>query len=105
MPKSTNKDSVEFKRAMASIRVYALNRADLVADRSQLILGIDHRINLISVLKTIQEDVKTANLTDAADAIADLIASEIDVLLDMQKPERPYAGLDQQLIKEMDPSN
>jgi uncharacterized protein (TIGR02646 family) len=106
LPSSTDENSVEFQRAMASIRVYALNRADLVADRLQLILRIDHRLNTIEVLSPIRDKLQNEplRLIQEADALSDLIAAEIDELLAMKRPERPFAGLARQIINNADPS-
>ena len=104
LPVSGDKNSIEFQRAMASIRVYALNRADLVADRLQLILSIDHRLNTIEVLSPIRDKLNDLGLIREADALSDLIAAEIDELMDMKRPERPFAGLARHIINDADPS-
>jgi uncharacterized protein (TIGR02646 family) len=100
LPKAQDSTSFAHRRAAASIRVYALNRADLVAERRALVLRLDHRLRMIDKLGEIR-----ASLTDrqeAADALADLISGEIDLVLEMIEPNQPYAGLARQLIRDAD---
>ena len=109
LPKFEDENSIEHKRAMASIRVYALNRADLVAERRQVIITIDLRLELIGILGPIRKKLKQLAKKESdielgiqAEAITDLIASEISVVQAMKKKEQPFAGLARQFIDEID---
>jgi len=103
-PKSADENSDSWKRAMHSIRVYALNRGDLVAERRALIRRIDHRLQLIERLDDIREHLAASHLPAIVDLVGDLIAEEIDALLAMKAPEEPYAGLARQIIGDAEAS-
>jgi hypothetical protein len=102
-PSSHGRDNANWLRTMYSIRVYALNRADLVSERRALIQRIDHRLALIARLAELRSELKRsrdARIAGAvAETIADMIAEEIDALLDMRRSDQPYAGLARQLIR------
>jgi len=103
LPRSPDPSSTDHKRAMASIRVYALNRAELVAERRSLILNIDHRLRLIASLGKVRSSLDDGKHDQVVDTIADLIAAEIDVLLKMENSDQVFAGLARQFIAEADP--
>ncbi len=103
LPKSTEPGSTDHQRAMASIRVYALNRADLVAERRSAILNIDHRLKLIASLGKVRASLDDGEHDEVVETVADLIAAEIDVLLNMENSDQAFAGLARQFIRDADP--
>lgn len=102
LPKSQDPTSLDHRRAMASIQVYALNRGDLVAERRALALRLDHRLHVIRQLGEIRASLAERDALREADALADLIAGEIDLVLEMIEPDQSYAGLARQLIRRSD---
>ncbi|MEM7247559.1 MAG: hypothetical protein AAF533_19640 [Acidobacteriota bacterium] len=93
-------DGLAWERALASIRVYALNRSELVAERLALRRLLDHRLDLIDQLGRLRDRLDAPDQAGLRDALGDLIASEIDALLAMTGAEQPYAGLARQFIRD-----
>jgi uncharacterized protein (TIGR02646 family) len=92
------------ERALASIRVYALNRSELVAERLAVRKLIDHRIDLIAQLRDIRDQLNRPGDETLHDVVQDLIASEMDALLAMSEADQPYAGMVREILDEADPS-
>jgi uncharacterized protein (TIGR02646 family) len=90
------------RRALESIRVYALNRSDLVAERLAVRRLVDHRLNLIAQLGTLRESIARPEDEPLREAVADLIANEMDALLSMTRDGQVYAGMVRQMIREAD---
>jgi len=93
----------EYERAMASIRVYALNRSDLVSERLALRRIIDHRLNLIKQLGELRKKITRPKDQPLRDVVSDLIAGEIDALLAMTHDDQPYAGMVREIVRSADP--
>lgn len=84
-----------------SIRVYALNRAELVLERLGLARLIEQRLTTIEFLASViarprlQRELKRD--------LQDLAAHEIDALMELAEPGRPYSAMARQLISESSP--
>jgi len=98
-----NDDGEEYERALASIRVYALNRSDLVSERLSVRRIVDHRLNLIEQLGELRKQITQPQDQPLRDAISDLIASEIDALLAMTGDDQTYAGMVREMVRSADP--
>lgn len=84
-----------------SIRVYALNRMELAMDRLGMAMLIEQRLYTIEGLAgALQEDDLS---TEVERDLQDLLAHEIDALLDLTEPNRPYSAMARQLIEEQAP--
>ena len=92
-----------YDRALASIRVYALNRSDLVAERLAVRRIVDHRLNLIKQLGDLRKQITRPKDQPLREAISDLIAGEMDALLAMTEDDQPYAGMVREMIRAADP--
>jgi uncharacterized protein (TIGR02646 family) len=86
-------------RSEASIRVYALNRSGLVAERLELIRRIDHRLALVSALKNLQDQL-AADKPDLATVVEELISIELDALHATKLARAPFAGLARYLLRD-----
>jgi len=93
----------EHDRALQSIRVYALNRADLVAERLARRRLVDYRFQLIRQLQLIRKDLDVPATDELYQLLSDLIDSETDALIAMMKDDRAYAGMVRQMIRDADP--
>lgn len=91
-------------RALESIRVYALNRADLVAERLAVRTLVDHRIQLIGRLGEIRGEVDPTASAAVFEALSDLIAAETEDLLTMADDDQPYAGMVREMLRDADPT-
>ncbi len=80
-------------RALASIRVYALNRSALVTERLEVIRRIDHRLSLIDTLADLRADLEAEALPGLAEIVAQLIQTEATALEAMIAAESPFAGV------------
>lgn len=84
-----------------SIRVYALNRAELVFERLGLAQLIEQRLTIIEALARIVDD---PGLTDTLRLdLRDLVAHEINALMELTRPDRPFSAMARQLIGENAP--
>jgi hypothetical protein len=85
-----------------SIRVYALNRTELALDRFGLSRLIEQRLHTIEGLANVivQPDLPVELRRD----LEDLLSHEIDTLLELGNPDRPFSALAQQLINQNAPS-
>lgn len=88
------------QRALESIRVYALNRSDLVAARRERLLLIDARCQvvrkLIRVVRELRDEAaarRSTRLQAAADELSTLASDEIERLQELAVPRQPYALL------------
>lgn len=90
-------DDLQRKKALASIRFYALNRTELVQDRQSRILLIKQKMNTIEKLCEILEQRNPA--TDIAFVLDELLVSELESLYDFQRPEQPFSSMAKQLIE------
>jgi len=92
------------RRAMDSIRVYALNRRALVDARREQRIILGTRFELIRALIRIETQVRSAAgtkiLRKAADEIQTLIEHEVHQLLGLARPDRPYALMTGQFVAE-----
>jgi hypothetical protein len=92
-----------------SIRVYALNRAELVFERLGVALLIEQRLTTIEALAAIIAAIGSPafdsdpNREDLSYDLQDLVAHEIDALLAMADPTRPFSAMARQLIDENAP--
>lgn len=89
------------EKGRESIRVYALNRAELVVERLALARLIEQRLTTIEALAAIIADPDLD--VDLSYDLQDLAANEIDALLDLADPTRPFSAMAQQLIDENAP--
>lgn len=90
-------DEIQRKKAIASIRFYALNRTELVQDRYSRILLIKQKMNTIERLCEIMEEHNPA--TDIAFVLDEVLASELESLFDLQRPEQPFSSMAGQMIQ------
>ncbi len=90
----------ERERAQASIRVYALNRSDLVSERLAMRKIVDHRLGLIATLAKLC--AKAHDDDYLQESLADLISFEIDNLFEMSHDPRPYAGMVREMLRAVD---
>jgi uncharacterized protein (TIGR02646 family) len=84
-----------------SIRVYALNRVELAMDRLGMSKLIEQRLFTIEALAAavLRDDLSTEVERD----LKDLLAHEIDALLELAEPHRPFSAMARQLIAEQAP--
>ena len=85
------------EKAENSITVYALNRSALVYDRLALLRLIDQRVFTLERLLTLA-DMATTNAQQLL--IDELITHEIDCLVEMKQPEKPFSAMATQLVNE-----
>lgn len=84
-----------------SIFVYALNRAELVVERLGLARLIEQRLYTIEALAGVIGDrLLPENLRRD---LQDLVAHEINALLELADPGRPFSAMARQLIEENSP--
>lgn len=88
----------ELKKAENSIRVYALNRSDLVLDRLAGVRVIDHKVDILERLLDLAERLTARPAL--LGMVEDLCTLEIQSLLAMAAPERVYAAMVRQLLAE-----
>lgn len=88
------------ERARESIRVYALNRSELVNQRLAVREIVEHRLELIAALANLYSRLGADD--DLREALADLISFEIDNLLEMRDDSRPYAGMVREMLRQVD---
>lgn len=79
-------------RAEASIRVYALNRSGLVAERREVVRRIDHRLALIARLADLRDELQD-DRPELATVVEELISIEADALQAMKNATTPFAGV------------
>jgi uncharacterized protein (TIGR02646 family) len=84
----------------ASIRVYALNREDLVLERLGVAQLVEQRLGLIEDLTRFM--TRTTDPDTALD-LKDLIAHELDVLYEMAEPNKTFSEMVRQLIDQNAP--
>ncbi|MBP7930169.1 MAG: hypothetical protein KA110_09425 [Acidimicrobiia bacterium] len=83
-------------KAKESIRVYALNRSELVMDRLGVAGLIEQRLRTIESLAKV---LTTKRLPKQARLdIEDLVSHEINALLEMTRPDRPFSALAKAII-------
>jgi uncharacterized protein (TIGR02646 family) len=85
-------DDNDRSRAEASIRVYALNRSGLVAERREVIRRIDLRLVLIDRLADLRDELRD-DRPELASVVEVVISIEADALLALKHPATPFAGL------------
>jgi uncharacterized protein (TIGR02646 family) len=84
-----------------SIRVYALNRSELVLERLGLARLIEQRLTTIEFLASVI--VRPGLQRELKRDLQDLAAHEIDALMELAEPGRPYSAMARQLIWEGSP--
>ena len=89
------------RMAAESIRVYALNRAELAFDRLGLARLIEQRLHTIEGLATVVAEPGLPE--ELRHDLEDLLAHEIDALLELAEPDRPFSALARRLIDENAP--
>ena len=89
-------------RALASIRVYALNRSALVTERLEVIRRIDHRLRLIDARADLRSRLEAEALPELAEIVAQLIQTETRALEAMTAAESPFAGVARFLLHDRD---
>lgn len=86
------------EKALASIRFYALNRAELVHDRRERILLIKQKMATIrSLAKLFEREAASAN-QEKFFVIEDLLSHELEQLHRFQEPDQPFSAMAKQLI-------
>jgi uncharacterized protein (TIGR02646 family) len=83
-------------RASESIRIYALNRTDLVHERKALKLRIEHHIHIIRRLSALLDGELAPDVDDLVD---DLLSHEMKALQRCMEPSQPYSFLAKRLIE------
>jgi len=94
---------VNRSRALHSIEVYGLNRSGLVTDRLHVLRLIDHHLEVIRLLTTVRNELDDKDLDRLRDIVDEVIGLEIQAILDMRDPSRPYSGMARQVIAELAP--
>ncbi len=84
-----------------SIRVYALNRSELVLERLGLARLIEQRLMTIEFLASVIARPRLPQ--ELKRDLQDLAAHEIDALMELAEPGRPYSAMARQLIGESSP--
>jgi uncharacterized protein (TIGR02646 family) len=84
-----------------SIRVYALNRAELAFDRLGLARLVEQRLRTIEGLSNVVADQGLSE--ELRRDLKDLLSHEIDALFELAEPNRPYSALARHLIEESSP--
>jgi uncharacterized protein (TIGR02646 family) len=90
-------------KAEPSIRVYALNRSELVVERLGVAQLIDQRLCTIEALTHLLGNQTVASDTDLTYDIEDLIAHEINSLYELAEPDKPFSELARQIIEQNTP--
>ncbi len=83
------------EKAENSIRVYALNRSGLVYDRLAVVRLIDQRFFTLECLMEIDSSATSLEIKMIID---ELIAHEIDSLVEMKKPDKVFSAMVAQLL-------
>jgi uncharacterized protein (TIGR02646 family) len=81
-------DGTADSRGEASIRVYALNRTGLVHARREVLHHVEQHIYIVRQLGAL---LAGGLLPELRDLVEDLVAFEMNLLLDFARPERPYS--------------
>lgn len=90
------------EKGRQSIRVFALNRAELVFERLGLARLVEQRLTVIEALARIVAD---PGLPDGLRLdLQDLVSHEIDALMALTEPGRPFSAMTRQLVAENSPS-
>ncbi len=79
-------------RALASVKVYALNRSALVMERHEVVQRLDQRLKLIDALTGLRRRLEKRRDDDLAEVVAELIATEARALEEMTDAGSPFAG-------------
>lgn len=82
-------------KAENSVTVYALNRSALVYDRLALVRLIDQRVFTLERLLML---VETATTNAQTLLIDELITHEVNCLVEMKSPEKPFSAMATQLV-------
>ena len=90
------------EKGRQSIRVYALNRAELVLERLGLARLIEQRLTIIEALARIVAD-PTLPAGIRLD-LEDLVSHEIDALMALTEPARPFSAMARRLVAENGPA-
>lgn len=89
--------SINWLRAEASIRVYALNRIELVQARLGMLHQMDQHMYVIrQLLRVLKEELKPA----VRNLVLDLVEHEMKVLHEFALPEQRYSLCARQALKE-----
>lgn len=86
------------EKALASIRFYALNRAELVHDRRERILLIKQKMSTIHSLVKLFEREAAVN-QEKSFIIEDLLSHELEQLHRFQEADQPFSAMAKQLIE------
>ena len=87
------------EKALASIRFYALNRAELVHDRRERILLIKQKMSTIRSLAKLFEQEKASTNQEKSFIVEDLLSHELEQLHRFQEPDQPFSAMAKQLIE------
>lgn len=94
-------DSLEMQKAKTSIRVYGLNRSELVRQRFEWQLLIHARLfsinHLVHLLGLLERDGARSSVIELTMSILEHERSELEL---MQSPQKPFTGMSRQLIRE-----
>ena len=93
-----NAENQPDEKALASIRFYALNRAELVHERRERILLIKQKMSTIRSLAELLEQEALVN-QEKSFIIEDLLSHELEQLHRFQMPEQPFSAMAKQLIE------
>lgn len=99
-PKS-DLDQADTDKAKTSIRVYGLNRSELVRQRFEWQLLIEARLFTVNRLVQLIAQLENENASPSAVELAkSILEHERDQLEQMRSPKRPFTGMSRQLIEE-----
>lgn len=87
------------EKALASIRFYALNRAELVQERRERILLIKQKMATIRSLANLLEQETMPDNREQNFIIEDLLSHELEQLHRFQKADQPFSAMAQQFIE------
>lgn len=93
----TGTDEYQRKRAIASIRFYALNRTELVQDRRARLLLIRQKMNIINELARILEEEDPPE--EIGFLIDDILAFELESLDEFKRQDQPFSSMAHQIIE------
>jgi uncharacterized protein (TIGR02646 family) len=101
-PAENPQHPVAVKRVEASVRVYGLNRPDLVQERWRVLLNLRRRLHQVRTLIVALNEMESVNVSDPSTvlerALGDLMSHEAEAIMRMADPGEPYSLMVRQEI-------
>lgn len=92
--------ATERQRALASIRVFGLNRKPLVDRRHEHLLLLRHAFARVRALLNLRQTLAASVQADVKALLTDLIEAEIEQVRVAGQADRPYSGMSRQFAAE-----